>query len=129
MLTIVMAFVTNLLTIFPGGTASLWSPPPIEIVLGRGQSAVIYNVRAYKTYPTCMTVLPVPVDVYPATRLGSVSASPSSMKGEGPCGAGRYPLQRVTYKAGPTRGSEQFQVYFYLPDGKRDQRAVNVTVR
>jgi hypothetical protein len=127
--TILMAFVTNLLTIFPGGTASLWAPPPIEIVVKRGQSAVIYNVRAYKTHPTCMTVLPVPVDVYPATRLGAVSTSPSSMKGDGPCGVGSYPLQRVTYTAGATRGVEQFEVYFYLPDGKRDQRTVNITVR
>lgn len=127
--TILMAFVTNLLTIFPGGTASLWSPPPMEIVVGRGQSAIIYNVRAYKTYPTCMTVLPVPVDVYPAAKLGSVSATPASMNGDGPCGAGRYPLQKLTYKAGPTRGSERFEVYFYMPDGKRDQRSVNVTVR
>ena len=130
MLTIVMAMLTNLITIFPGGAASWFtSPAPIEIVLRRGQSAVLYNVRAYKTSPACMSIPPVIVDAYPRPQLGAVSTSPTSMIGHGPCGVRKYAIQTVIYTAGAAPGAESFQVYFYMTDGKRDQRGVNVIVR
>ena len=129
MLTIVMAVLGKLLTIYPGGGASLWPPAPAQIVVARGQTVVIYDVRAYKTYPACMTLPRVDVDVYPRPRLGAISTRPTSMNGIGPCGKGAYPLQTVTYTAGRAPGSERFQLYFYMTDGKRDQRAVDVIVR
>jgi hypothetical protein len=130
MLTIVMAMLGNLLTIYPGGGGSFWNPPPpADIIVRRGQTVVIYNVRAYKTYPTCMSIPPVPVDVWPRPQLGAIATSPGAMVGPGPCGAGPYAIQTVTYTAGPIAGAERFQLYFYMTDGKRDQRAVNVIVR
>lgn len=130
MLTIVMAILGNLLTIYPGGGASVWrGPPPAEIVLRRGQTAVIYNVRAYKTYPACMSIPPVAVDVWPRPQLGAIATSPATMNGHGPCGRQKYAIQTVTYTAGRTSGSESFELFFYMTDGKRDQRGVNVIVR
>lgn len=130
MLTIVMAVLGNLLTIYPGGGASIWgSAPPAEIVLSRGQTAVIYNVRAYKTHPACMSLPPVAVDVWPRPQLGAIATSPATLKDRGPCGVQQYAIQTVTYTAGPTPGAESFQLYFYMTDGKRDQRGVNVIVR
>lgn len=125
-----MAMMGNLLTIFPGGGHYFFDPPPpAQIVVRRGQSAVIYNVRAYRTQPACMSSPPVPVAAYPAPQLGRVSTSPRSMTGPGPCGPGTYAIQRVTYTAGAMSGSESFQLYFYMRDGARDQRTVNVIVR
>ena len=129
MLTTVMAALGTLLTIFPGGGASLWPPAAKQIVVCRGQTVVIYDVRAYKTYPTCMSLPRVDVDAYPRPSLGAISTKPRSMKGVGPCGIGTYPLQTVTYTAGRTTGTERFQLYFYMTDGKRDQRAIDVIVR
>lgn len=130
MLTIVMAMLTNLITIYPGGGAYLWTPPaPVNVYVQRGRSAVVYNVRAYKTYPTCMSIPPVEVDAYPRPQLGTISTSPTSMTGDGPCGVQTYAIQTITYTAGPTQGSESFQVYFYMSDGTRDQRGVNIIVR
>lgn len=130
MLTIVMAMMGNLLTIFPGGGHYFFDPPPpAEIVLRRGQSAVIYNVRAYRTQPACMSSPPVPVAAYPLPQLGSITTSPASMTGPGPCGVQTYALQRVIYTAGRTSGSESFQIHFYMRDGALDRRTVNVIVR
>lgn len=130
MLTILMAILGNLLTVFPGGGAYLFTPPPpAEVFVRRGETVVIYNVRAYKSDPACQPLPPVVVDAYPRPRLGVVSTSPDVVAGGGPCGVRTYPIQTVTYTAGLTSGVESFQLYFYMSEGKRDQRAVHVQVR
>lgn len=130
MLTILMAVLGNLLTIFPGGGAYLFTPPPpAEVTVRRGETVVIYNVRAYKPDRGCQPLPPVVVDAYPRPRLGAVSTSPNVAADDGPCGVRAYPIQTVTYTAGPTSGVESFRLYFYMNEGRRDQRAVHVLVR
>ncbi len=130
--TILLAMLGNLLTLFPGGGTYLFTPPPgAEVQVRRGASAVVYNVRAYETDPTCRPLPPVQVDAYPRPQLGRISTKVTSVMSDGPCGVRRYPIRTVTYTAGRTSGVDSFQLYFFMGDrdASRDQRAVNIYVR
>lgn len=130
--TILLAVLGNLLTLFPGGGTYLFTPPAgAEVVVGRGQSVVVYNVRAYETDPTCRPLPPVQVDAYPRPQLGRISTTITSVVSDGPCGVRRYPMRTVTYTAAHTSGIDSFQLFFFMGDrdASRDQRAVNVYIR
>ncbi len=130
--TILLAVLGNLLTLFPGGGTYLFTPPAgAEVVVGRGQSVVVYNVRAYETDPTCRPLPPVQVDAYPRPQLGRISTTITSVVSDGPCGVRRYPMRTVTYTAARTSGIDSFQLFFFMGDrdASRDQRAVNVYIR
>lgn len=130
--TILLAALGNLLTLFPGGGTYLFTPPAgVDAAVRRGQTAVIYNVRAYETDPTCRPLPPVQVTAHPRPQLGTISTSITSVVSDGPCGVRRYPIRTVTYTAGRISGVDSFQLFFFMGDrdASRDQRAVNVYVR
>jgi hypothetical protein len=88
-------------------------PQRIEKSVAPGQTITLVSLRQYQTARGCTATPEGMINGDPKPRFGTLLSSSKPIVSDGPCGKMEYPVQTISYQAGPASGVDEFDLYIF----------------